>query len=146
MSYKISNAYALNPDKQELYDWINKNTPSGSVIASLGWDTVVNIPAKTHAFNFSPIGMRTIAPITETLDRFLWTAAMSGKDEDWVRQAFGDNGIGTTRVYYFMYADREVLFKTPPDKVNEIILRYQDIRQKLLAGEKPPFRLDYVVN
>lgn len=141
MSRKAAFAYAVDEKKQEFYEFINTKLPAGSVVASLDWETIVNIPAKTHGFNFSPIGMRTIATTDETLDRFLWTAALYDKSEDWVKEEFGDNGIGTTRVYYFMYADRQVLFKTPPDETKKIILRYREIRQRFLAGEKPPFQL-----
>ncbi len=144
MFRKAAAAYAADEDKQKLYDFINLQTPPGSVAASLDWDAIVNIPAKTHAFNFSPIGMRTIAPIEETLDRFLWAAAIYDKDEDWVRLAFGDNGMGTTRVYYFAYGDENQVFKTPPEIQENAVLRYRIIKQRFLAGEKPPFRLDYV--
>ncbi len=145
MSQKAATAYAVNEDKQKLYDFINSQTPPGSVVASLDWETIVNIPAKTHAFNFSPIGMRTIAPTDETLNRFLWAAAISGADENWVRQAFGDSGIGTTRVYYFAYADENQVFKTPPEIQEKALARYRNIRQRFLSGEKPSFRLDYVL-
>ena len=110
MSYKISDAYSQIPEKQELYDWVNQNTPSGSVIASLGWDTVVNIPAKTHAFNFSPIGMRTIASTDETIDRFLWASALYGASDEYVEQAFSARGDGTTRALYFKFAEDNEVF------------------------------------
>lgn len=141
MSSKAAFAYAIDKNKQELYELINTKFPPGSAIASLDWETVVNIPAKTQGFNFSPIGMRTIAPTAEALDRFLWTSALYGKSADWVKEAFGENGIGTTRVYYFMHADEEAVFKVQPEKIEEILLRYGEIQQKVLAGEKPPFRL-----
>lgn len=145
MSYKIFGSYALNPDKQELYDWINQNTPPGSVIASLSWDTVVNIPAKTHAFNFSPIGMRTIASTDETIDRFSWTAAIYGASNEYIEQAFSARGDGTTRALYFKFAQDDEAFAVPSELTQDIKQRYQTIVIDKLKNSLLPFRLDYVL-
>lgn len=145
MSYKISDAYSQVPEKQELYDWTNQNTVPGAVIASLGWDTVVNIPAKTHAFNFSPIGMRTIAPTDETIDRFLWAAALYGASDKYVEQAFSARGDGTTRALYFKFAEDDEVFAVPPELTKDIRQRYQAIVAKSLKDSFPPFKLDYVL-
>ena len=145
MSYKIAGAYALNPDKQELYDWINKNTSPGAVIASLGWDTMVNIPAKTHAFNFSPIGMRTIASTSESIDRFLWAASLYGASEEYIETAFSARGDGTTRALYFKFAEDNEVFAIPPELIKDIKQRYQIIIVQKSNGHLPPFKLNYVL-
>ncbi len=145
MSYKISDAYSQIPEKQELYDWVNQNTPSGSVIASLGWDTVVNIPAKTHAFNFSPIGMRTIASTDEAIDRFLWASALYGASDEYVEQAFSARGDGTTRALYFKFAEDNEVFFVPPELTQDIKRRYQAVVTQEQNGYFPPFTLDYVL-
>lgn len=145
ISYKISDAYSQIPEKQELYDWINQNTAPGAVIASLGWDTVVNIPAKTHAFNFSPIGMRTIAPTEESIDRFLWAAALYGASDEYVEQAFSSRGDGTTRALYFKFAEDNEVFSISPELTQDIKQRYQGISTQNKNGFLTPFKLDYVL-
>lgn len=145
MSLKSATAYAQNPTKQELYDWVNQNTPPGSVIASLGWDTVVNIPAKTHAFNFSPIGMRTIAPTDEAIDRFLWAAALYGANDEYIERAFSARGEGTTRALYFKFAEGDEEFAVPLELTSKIKQRYQIIITQNLKDSTVPFRLDYLL-
>lgn len=145
MSYKTSDAYSQIPEKQELYDWINQNTAPGTVIASLDWETVVNIPAKTHGFNFSPIGMRTIAPTEETIDRFLWAAALYGASEEYVEQAFSTRGDGTTRALYFKFAEDNEAFFIPSELTQDIKQRYREIVSQKQNSPLHPFKLNYIL-
>ncbi|MBI5357180.1 hypothetical protein HZB78_06250 [Candidatus Collierbacteria bacterium] len=153
MSYKIAGSYALNPDKQELYDWINQNAVPSAVIMSWRWDEMVNIPAQTHAFNFSPIGMRSILPINEAIDRYLWQSAIRGESIPEVKKAFSSIGEGGTReegealsrVFYFTYADENIVFNFPDEKITEIINKYKKNLALVDDGKLPPYRLNYIL-
>jgi hypothetical protein len=145
MSKKAAFAYAVDKDKQEFYEFINTQLPSGSVIASLDWETIVDIPAKTHGFNFSPIGMRTIASTEESINRFLWAASLYGASDEYVEQAFSARGDGTTRALYFKFAEDNEVFSVPPELTRDIEQRYQEIVARNKNGSLPPFKLDYVL-
>lgn len=151
MAKQSADTYRIDKEKRELFEWINWNTEPGTVIASLDWEMITSLPAKTHAYNFAPIGMRTIASTVETINRYLWAFAVLGANEETVARAFSDDhfdgqtGIAISRAVYFRYAEPGRVFVFPEQEKAQVLGRFDDIRTRVALGEHPPFRLDYLL-
>lgn len=151
MAKQSAETYRQDEGKYELFDWINNNTEPDIVIASLDWEMITSLPAKTNAFNFAPIGMRTVASTDETIERYLWTYALLGATENEVEQAFSDRlgaqgeGIAVSRSVYFSYATADHVFVFPKERLTEVLGQYRNIVDRVSKNEFPPFRLDYVL-
>lgn len=150
MAKKSAQTYRLDEQKNELFEWINRNTEQGTVIASLDWEMIASLPAKTRAFNFAPIGMRTIASSNETIERYLWTYALLGTRRGTVDVSFsdpssGETGIAVSRSVYFLYAQPDRVFMFPPEERERVMSEYGAISERMRRGDLPPFRLDYLM-
>lgn len=149
-SFQRAEKFALNEPKKQLYDWINNNISSDSVIASIDWETVGTLPAFTAMNNFAPIGIRSIAPTKELEERYLWLLGLYDANPKYVRLMFtspSTAGAGDLipRVFYFTYSNNKYLFDIPRVVTEKMVDNYLLIKNEIDNGAKPPYRLDYLL-
>ncbi len=138
--------YGVLVKLRESYQWLNENTPRGSVIGTLSPETNADISMYTNNLLFIPKGLNSVAGTDE-----LWTRTqilalilnlnaqeftnLSGKESAYTGYVFGDFYRSRMLGSVFRGGSRDV----PPEILNEKVLSYQNDKVSL-----PGYKLDYI--
>jgi len=84
-------AFYIESDKLELFEWLNQNTPRGSVVVSASLKDNLYLPIFTHNNNFIPRAQISLVPTQEAEKRFLIAQKMAGKVDSDIKAMFEIN-------------------------------------------------------
>lgn len=143
--------FVIEPEKIELFKWLNQNTPDNSIVVTASLVDNLYLPAHTNNQVFIPRSQVSLVPSAEQLDRFLIAQKLAGKSEAGIRLMFSKNeGLKTRKrfefdncagIYLFfrLYAGRDYYDCRVPEPVLEQILeQYRQTRPDLTK-----YRADY---
>ncbi|MBI2309890.1 hypothetical protein HYU89_03240 [Candidatus Collierbacteria bacterium] len=156
-SYQLGPKFQLQPDQQNLVNWIIKKTPSQSVFGTLELEETLWLQAQTGRYLFYPRLWLTTATIENLEDRFLILNAVFGipgeqiilPQADELAETVVSSGLNIPKwlawySYGFRYhRDQERRFIIPSAEIDRIQNRYQT--QQLTDGCSLPHRLDYLL-
>jgi len=137
-------AFYLEPKKKELFNWLNENTPNGSVVVTNSLKDNLYLQIYTHNNSYIPRAQISLAPTAEAEERFLIAQKMAGKTEPDIRAMFVENTLlkqkkrfdfdqcGGVYLYFRKYINKDYYNCFVPEEVLEQILqRYQQIEPEL---------------
>ena len=81
-------AFQIEPDKVEVFKWINQNTQKDSVVLTSGLKDNLYLAIFTHANGFIPRSQHSLAPDTEALERFLLLYKSAGIPAERIKTMF----------------------------------------------------------
>lgn len=133
----------------ESFEWLNENTPTGSVIMSPSLETNIDFSVFTHHKLFLARSQSTLAPESELLNRLYITYKLYGvtsEDLDDMLQSFKGIFYFFTAKYNSRAIDAALrpykypMYKLPNELREKILNEYVNFK----VPEKLPYRLDYI--
>jgi hypothetical protein len=147
---KLSSFY-IEPEKQELFIWLNQNTAKNSVVVTPSLKDNLYLAIYTHNSSFIPRSQLSLAPTAEAVDRFLLTQKLAGKTNADIRLMFSndptlkakkrfdfDNCAGIY-LFFRQYAGSDYYnCSLPQSDLDRLLNQYQNTRLELNQ-----YRADY---
>ncbi|OGF66325.1 hypothetical protein A3I27_02480 [Candidatus Giovannonibacteria bacterium RIFCSPLOWO2_02_FULL_43_11b] len=147
MQYAFSrdNPYKIEKSYAESYAWLNKNTDSGSVVASISPDTITNIALYTHNKSLLPNGGNTTASNNEIWVRYMYVSKLFGFSEKDFTE-FIESNRNYVFQDYFTEKSHDSSFRAKSDEMPQELLkaRKEEYDTLLQTAGSAPFRVDYL--
>lgn len=87
--FKIhADLYYLEPQRVEMFKWLNQNTPKDSVVLTTSLTDNLYLPVYTHNNVFIPRGFLSIVPADEAIERFLLIYKIADIPEERIKNMF----------------------------------------------------------
>jgi len=144
-----AHTYTVLPELMASYEWLNENTPNGSVVMSPSLETNIDLPVYTSNRIFMARAMNTLATEEELLNRLYITYALFGITPEYIDLMIQSH----SGVFYFFtakYNSRALdaalrsykypLYKLPSETREKILNEYTHYK----VQEELPYRLDYL--
>jgi hypothetical protein len=143
-------AHRMTPARQRLTDWLNRNSETGSVVATDDLELSSVLPVLTHNSVLFSDGSRSGASDEELMERFLLASRLSGTPAAVVSEELSnpDNKIVPLMSYtrylfeinfrYEHYGDDHFV---APERLPPLLREFAEMD---LAGELRRFRVDYL--
>ncbi len=149
-SAQAANKFTLPREREEVFEWLNSETPLHSVVVTLSSETNRELLLYTHNRVFIPNGLNTIAREEEIWDRVLRAAMLFDLNAD----EFGRMIRGNDSVYYlfserftdhsFDAAFRSGWVRAFPEALIEEKVRAYALSRTILH-QSIPYRIDYLL-
>ncbi|HZD49975.1 MAG TPA: hypothetical protein VE178_14635 [Silvibacterium sp.] len=105
--YNSAKYHRIRASDRLLFDWLQRNTSIGDVVATTDLRLCTILPVYTHNYTLLANGSRTSGTDEEVIERFMianaLTATPVSRVADELRQGGGDHGSSTTTYAYFLF-------------------------------------------
>lgn len=153
-----ASVFQLEPQREEVFRWLNQNTPNDSVVATAGLIDNMYLPVYTHNNLFMPFSYLTLASPAEILERFLIVYKTAGIKEARIKdmlsltqenqelkskKRFNFDDCGGHYLYYRFYVGGDFYnCSVPLSQQSKILSDYQAIGTDLNIWRQK-YKMDY---
>jgi hypothetical protein len=147
-SAKDARAFYIPKDRYESYEWLKNNTPVGSVVGTLSFETNPAIQLFSHNKIFLPFGLSTLAANDELWERFMVLGKIFGiTPKEFRKLIIEENGLYYLTVEQWGDKNFDAAFRDydrliHPDALNDRVLEYEFYLKS--QNDRNPYRLDYI--
>jgi len=152
-SKTYANNYTLDKSYVLGYEWLNDNTPTGSVVGTISLTTNNELPLYTQNKIFLPNGVNTLAPHDEIWSRFLLANLLFGVSLENFSNYISTGNYALSYLFHQQYR-RDQSFNNyfrgggtkelPEELFEERVKEYHSMILGKRVDKRIPYELDYI--